>query len=292
MIAVYNTPYKVLDTRKYNTWCKYRTRIDTYGLGCQHGCSYCYARALLGFRGLWQGVPAVSYITEIERAISKIPRNEVVRLGAMTDCFQPIEHKYNVTYETIKLLNQYRINYVIVTKGVLVCDQKYLEIYDHDLAHFQISISCTDSNMLKKIEGGLSCDERIRCIEQLSSIGFDVSLRLNPFVFTHTDIGIINKIKCKKVLIEFLKVNHWIKKNLDIDYSEYTCKYGGHENLELERKIKLANLIDGLEQRSVGEYVSEHYEYFSQNFNYNKNDCCNLSLNIQPEDSIQEVMAL
>lgn len=33
--------------------CKYPTRLDTYGCGCEHDCKYCYAKSLLNFRGLW-----------------------------------------------------------------------------------------------------------------------------------------------------------------------------------------------------------------------------------------------
>lgn len=32
--------------------CMYPTRLDLYGRGCSHNCSYCYARSLLDFRGL------------------------------------------------------------------------------------------------------------------------------------------------------------------------------------------------------------------------------------------------
>ena len=32
--------------------CLYPTRLDTYGQGCSHNCSYCYARSLLAFRWL------------------------------------------------------------------------------------------------------------------------------------------------------------------------------------------------------------------------------------------------
>jgi len=31
--------------------CAYPARLDTYG--CAHDCSYCYAKSLLDFRGLW-----------------------------------------------------------------------------------------------------------------------------------------------------------------------------------------------------------------------------------------------
>ena len=32
--------------------CTYPTRLDLYGRGCYHDCTYCYAKSLLSFRGL------------------------------------------------------------------------------------------------------------------------------------------------------------------------------------------------------------------------------------------------
>ena len=56
----FNSPYKKLD-RKVNTWCKYTTRLDTYGCGCQHDCQYCYARGLL----YWRGFPQIQLNTSV-----------------------------------------------------------------------------------------------------------------------------------------------------------------------------------------------------------------------------------
>lgn len=54
--------------------CKYSTRLDTYGRGCAHDCSYCYAKSLLSFRGLWDhDDPAVADISKIERRLKHIP---------------------------------------------------------------------------------------------------------------------------------------------------------------------------------------------------------------------------
>ena len=73
--------------------CNYPTRLDTYGCGCQHDCSYCYAKSLLSFRGLSNPQsPSVADIKSIAREVKKLPRNKVVRIGGMTDCFQPIEY--------------------------------------------------------------------------------------------------------------------------------------------------------------------------------------------------------
>ena len=103
--------------------CHYPTRLDTYGKGCQHNCNYCYAKALLSFRGLWNAKePAVADIKKIEKTVKRIPKGSIVRLGGMTDCFQPIEKEIRNTYETIKILNKYGIGYLIVTKSSMIAD--------------------------------------------------------------------------------------------------------------------------------------------------------------------------
>jgi hypothetical protein len=80
----------------------------------------------------------------------------------------------------------------------------------------------------------------------------------------------------KPYLEAMVKVNHFIKKCFNIDYNKYTLKYGGYTHLELEKKIEQVKKITGFEQVSVGEYVKDHYLWFKENVNYNKNDCCNL----------------
>lgn len=74
------------------TKCHYNKRLDVYGCGCQHDCSYCYAKSLLNFRNLWDAKePAVADIDRIERRIATLPHDTILRLGGMTDCFQPME---------------------------------------------------------------------------------------------------------------------------------------------------------------------------------------------------------
>jgi DNA repair photolyase len=281
---IFNSPYKQLN-RKVNTWCKYTQRLDTYGCGCQHDCSYCYAKSLLSFRGLWnEKEPACATIKQIRENIYDLKRSDVIKLGFMTDCFQPLEKIKRITYETIKLLNNHKVNYLIVTKSDLVASDTYLEIYDKTLAHFQITITSTSKN---NYERALIPGKRIKAIEKLQKLGFDVSVRLSPFIPQYINLRVINNIECDKILIEFLKVNYNIKKWFNIDYTDYSLKFGGFEHLELNRKIELTKQITGFKQLTVGEYVKDHYEYFRDNVNFNKEDCCNLNLNIYPEPQLK-----
>lgn len=269
--------YKSIDNRKANTWCNYTERLDTYGCGCQHNCNYCYAKSLLNFRGLWNSQsPSVADIYKIGAKIKSISKNTVIKLGGMTDCFQPIELTENVTYDTIKLLNYHKIHYLIVTKSHLVTDGKYLEIYNKNLAHFQITVTNTNDENSLLYEKASPPSKRIKSIETLYKLGFDVSVRLSPFIDENIDYDILNSINCDKILIEFLKVNHFIKKWFKIDYSDYMVKYGGYIHLPLFKKAALLKNITGFSQLSVGEYVYDHYLYFRDNVNYNSQDCCNI----------------
>lgn len=258
--------------------CNYPTRLDTYGRGCSHNCKYCYAKSLLDFRKMWNpDDPAVADINKIRRKISKLPKDTpAIRLGGMTDCFQPIENKYGVTYETIKALNENNLPYLIVTKSALVADDKYIDVLDKDLAHIQITVTTTDDDFSRTYENASVPSERISAIEKLQELGFDVQLRLSPYIKEFVDFDILNNVKCDKILVEFLRVNSWIRKWFDIDYSRYTIKHGGYQHLPLDEKIKDIKLITGFKEITVCEDETTAYEYWKNNFNPNKDDCCNL----------------
>lgn len=272
----YKSFYKEVQGNEGNK-CKYNTRLDTYGCGCSHDCSYCYAKSLLSFRGLWNPQsPSVADIEKIKRKIKTIPKGTIVRLGGMTDCFQPCEITYGITYETIKALNEAGIGYLIVTKSAMIASDKYINILDKDLAHIQITVTTTDDRLALTYEKASPPSERIDAIQRLYEAGFDVSLRLSPFIPDYIDYDKLNTIKCDKIIIEFLRVNSWIKKWFDIDYSDYKIKQSGYLHLPLEKKKELIKNITGFKYISVCEDEDNAYNYWQEHFNPNKDDCCNL----------------
>lgn len=263
--------------------CLYPMRLDTYGKGCLHDCQYCYAKSLLEFRGLWNPRnPSVADIQKIAKEIKKIRRNDVnaVRLGGMTDCFQPTEKLHRVTYKTIKLLNRKRIPYLIVTKSPIITDSEYMEIMDKDLAHIQFTLTFTDDEQYKAagIEKAPLPSQRIKAIEKLEAEGFDVCVRISPYMPEFIDIETLNSIKCEKVLVEFLRVNHWIRKWLGnkCDLSGYTRTFHGYDHLPFETKKKLVDEMGTAHTITVCDFEPEYLNYWKKEFNPNPDDCCNL----------------
>ena len=261
--------------------CNYNARLDTYGCGCEHDCKYCYAKSLLEFRGLWNpNSPAVADIDKVRKKVAKLPKGKVVRLGGMTDCFAPIELEHKVTYNTIKALNIMKIPYLIVTKSENVARDEYIEVMDKELAHIQVTITCFDDDLYKalKYEKASLPSKRIQAVEKLYEAGFDVQIRLSPFIPEFVDYDRLNAIKCDKMVVEFLRVNGWIRRWFDINYDEYTVKQGGYRHLPLEKKKEYISKIQG-KRVTVCEDEDNAYEYWKHSYNPNPDDCCDLRIN-------------
>lgn len=261
--------------------CKYATRLDTCGCGCAHDCSYCYAKSLLEFRGLWDpNNPSVGDISAISKKVKNFKPGQIVRLGGMTDCFQPIEKLHRVTYKTIRLMNRRRIGQLIITKSPLIAEDECLRLLDRDLAHIQFTLTFTDDDMYRKadIEKAPLPSERIKAIEKLESEGFDVSIRLSPYIPEFIDIEVLNGIKCEKVLVEFLRVNHWIRKWLGnkCDLSMYTNSFHGYDHLPFQKKKEYVEQMGKSHVLTVCDFEPQYLNYWKKQFNPNPDDCCNL----------------
>ena len=176
--------------RKVNTWCRWNDRIDPYGRGCAHDCSYCYAKSLLDFRKLWNPAePAVADKRKIRGLVSRLPKDKVIRIGGMTDPFQPIELKCRVTYALLEALKYYRIPYLIVTKSDLIASPEYVALLDRDLSHIQITITTLDDALARTYEHAPAPSRRVAAIERLQELGFDIQVRLSPFIPEYVDRG-------------------------------------------------------------------------------------------------------
>lgn len=262
--------------------CYYPTRLDTYGCGCGHDCSYCYAKdMIIRMSGPDSWNPKHPQIADLWRIENRIKRGElktgdIVRLGGLTDCFQPAELKYRTTLETIKILNKYGIGYLILTKSHHVADKEYLEVMDPDLAHIQITTTTFDAKLCAKYEKASAPAKRVEAIEKLQSLGYDTFFRLSPYIDGWIDFDKLNSVKCDKILVEFLRVNTTIARRFDVNMDDFPVHESGYCHMSLDHKLEVLLRITGFKEVTVCDDCSEHYNYFRDYFNPNPKDCCNL----------------
>ena len=258
--------------------CYYPTRLDTYGCGCGHDCSYCYAKdMIINFGHDWNPTnPRYVDIKRVENKLKKVKPGTIIRLGGMTDCFQPIELKRRLTLETIKLMNKYGIGYLIVTKSHHVADPEYVSIMDPELAHIQITTTTFDAALASRYEKASPPAKRVEAIERLQELGFDTFFRLSPYVDGWIDFDRLNSVRCDKILIEFLRVNPTIIGRFPVKEEDFPVHEAGYFHMSLEKKLEVLSKITGFKEVTVCDDNSEHYDYFRDHFNPDPHDCCNL----------------
>src|SRR5271156_4870894 len=95
--------------------------------GCEHGCSYCYSRPYHEYLGLSAGLDFETRIFVKEDA-PELLRQELAAkkwqprplgLSGVTDAYQPIERKLQITRRCLEVLAEFRNPVIVVTKNHL-----------------------------------------------------------------------------------------------------------------------------------------------------------------------------
>jgi DNA repair photolyase len=191
----------------------------------------------------------------------------------------PSEKIKRNTYHAIRMLNHHGNNYLIVTKSAMVADDEYIKVMDKNKAHIQITVTTLNDDFCSTYEKASKPSERIKAILKLQDAGFDVQIRLSPYIPQFVDLDRLASTGINRAVVEFLRVNTWIRKWFDIDYSEYTVKHAGYQHLPLSKKIEYIKPLQSIfKEITVCEDEDEAYQYWHDNVNPNPNDCCNLRL--------------
>lgn len=161
--------------------------------GCEHGCSYCYARPYHEFLGYSAGLDFETRLMVKEKApdllevelARKSWKPRTLACSGVTDCYQPIEKQYRITRECLRVLRDFRNPIGVVTKNALVTrDSDYLA----ELAHFNaavvaISLTSLDPNLAGKLEPRATRPSgRLQAISELADAGVPVGISLAPVI--------------------------------------------------------------------------------------------------------------
>lgn len=161
--------------------------------GCEHGCSYCYARPYHEYLGMNAGIDFETRImvkpeapTLLEKTLSK-PSWKPVSLACsgVTDCYQPIEKELEITRACLRILTDFRNPVGIITKNALVTRDIDLlaELARSEASLVVISVTTLDSHLAGKLEPRASRPAaRLKAIKDLSDAGIPVGVSVAPII--------------------------------------------------------------------------------------------------------------
>ena len=161
--------------------------------GCEHGCSYCFARPTHTYLGMSAGLDFESKIffkpeaaTLLEKAL-RAPsyRCQTMAMGTNTDPYQPAERHYQITRSILEVLARFRHPVGIVTKSALVV--RDIDILGpmaaEGLAKVALSVTTLDHHLARKMEPRASTPmKRIDAIRRLSAAGIPAAVMFGPCI--------------------------------------------------------------------------------------------------------------
>ncbi len=161
--------------------------------GCEHGCSYCFARPTHAYMGLSPGLDFETRLFVKPNAASLLERElaaanyqcRPVAIGTNTDPYQPIERRYRLMREILEVLERCGHPVTIVTKSVLVLrDADILgRMGARGLAKVALSVTSLDRRLSRSMEPRASAPEkRLEAIRGLTAAGVPVGVMVAPVV--------------------------------------------------------------------------------------------------------------
>ena len=166
--------------------------------GCEHGCAYCYARPTHEYLGFSAGLDFETKIVVKENApellrvelSKKSWKPEVLAMSGVTDCYQPIERRLELTRRCVAVLAEFRNPLAIITKNHLVTRDKdlFAELAQFNAVAVAISITTLDGDLAKALEPRASPpSRRLAAVEELAAAGIPVRVLMAPVIPGLTD---------------------------------------------------------------------------------------------------------
>ncbi|HYV38434.1 MAG TPA: PA0069 family radical SAM protein [Gemmataceae bacterium] len=161
--------------------------------GCEHGCSYCYARPYHEYLGMSAGLDFETKILVKEDAPELLRKEllspkwqpKVLGISGVTDAYQPIERRLRITRRCLEVLTEFRNPVGIVTKNHLVARDADLltELARFDAALVFVSVTTLDANLSRRMEPRASHpDARLAAVKDLRAAGVPVGVMVAPII--------------------------------------------------------------------------------------------------------------
>lgn len=190
-------PSRRIITRNDSPDVGFEASVNPYR-GCEHGCIYCYARPTHEYLGFSAGLDFETRILVRTDAPALLRRElssprwrpQPIALSGVTDPYQPIERRLELTRGCLAVLAEFRNPVMIVTKNHRVTRDIDLlrELAAHDAVVVNISVTTLDPELQRVMEPRTSTPaRRLAAIEALAEAGIPVRVMAAPVIPGLTD---------------------------------------------------------------------------------------------------------
>jgi DNA repair photolyase len=169
--------------------------------GCQHGCSFCYARSTHSFLGLEANDSFQNHILlksnaaeALEQQLKKMTRSRKsstsvgrIAIGTATDPYQPIEGRMKLTRQCLEVLAKYQLPTSITTRSPLILRDLDL-LKEIPITSVNISVTTLDKKVWRNTEPSTPFPmKRLETVQRLNEEGIPAGIFMAPILPHLTD---------------------------------------------------------------------------------------------------------
>jgi DNA repair photolyase len=189
-------PRKII-TRNDSPDIPFDRSINPYR-GCEHGCSYCFARPSHAYLGLSPGLDFETRLTRKKGAGEVLARElgaksydvAPISIGVNTDPYQPIEARDRIMRDILEVLSDHNHPVYITTKGTLI--ERDIDLLrpmaEKGLVRVGLSLTTLGSTLSRQLEPRAPAPaRRLKTMRMLSDAGIPVRAMIAPVIPALTD---------------------------------------------------------------------------------------------------------
>ncbi len=220
--------------------------INPY-VGCQHGCRYCYARFMKKYskhKEPWGAFVDIK-INAADLLLVEIRKKKPgsVWVSGVCDPYQPLEAKYGLTRNCLKILAEHRWPVIVQTRSPLVLRDIDILREARDI-EVGCSITTADDSMRKIFEPNApAIEDRLRALDELHRSGIKTYAMIAPILPGAELLPGALLGKVDYVLVDRLNYNYadWVyeKYRLQSKLSDDFFREAGHKIADVCMKLEI-----------------------------------------------------
>jgi DNA repair photolyase len=189
--------------------------------GCEHNCSYCYARYMKKFTGHrepWgQFVDAKVNAPDLLRHEILRKKPDRVWVSGVCDPYQPLEEKYQLTHQCLEILAQNNWPVVIQTRSPLVL--RDIDIIKQGNFEVGMSITTADDSIRNLFEPSAPpIKDRVEALSKLHQAGIRTFVMIAPMLPGAEGLADILAGKVDHVILDRMNYHYgdWVYRKYDL----------------------------------------------------------------------------
>ncbi len=217
--------------------------------GCAFGCSYCYAAFFARDNeskenwGYWVNVKENAL--EILKKFRKKPLiNKTIYISSVTDPYQPIERKLELTRSILReLLNYHTPRIVIQTRSPLIT--RDIDLF-MKFEHIQVNMTITtDSERVRKIFEPYcpSNKDRLSAIKEIHDAGINACITMTPLLPIESPIEFVHSLKATGITKFIVQPFHQDRGKFTAGTREEALKLFNEFNWTTDRYQEVEDII-------------------------------------------------